>query len=331
MVEKVIQSILINTLLCTMCSARTNTQQVEDAASINTDTIVDEYPIDRIELVKETINGYSSHKSCLNSEIREKIDEEKWWYITSKDNITMYMKGCPSEESELDSFDVILNYKENIEYKLCRTTEKILHVSFSPSKPLMVINYLDERPEHYDASLDDYFWIYNLDSLVNGVLYKDSIYCKYCDDGHVVGDNLFFTRSNERDDFQNGFWLTDIYVAPFNHIEDSVVIARRFRIRAVSSDGKYILAQNQNTISNWSCAIINVEQKKYQVLLGRNYCNRPVFYSDEEQKFGFAFGKKIVYVDMPKTFPFDALEKKNIFWPRPPKGWDKKFEKTPLK
>lgn len=329
MIEKVIRSILISTILCTMCSARTNTQQVENAASINTDTIVDEYPIDRIERVKENIKEY--RKSCLNSEIREKIDEENWWYITYNDDITMYMKWYPSEESELDSFDVILNYKENIEYKLCRTTEKNLHVSFSPSKPLMVINYLDERPEHYDASLDDYFWIYNLDSLSNGISYKDSIYCKYCDDGYVVGNNLFFTRSNERDDFYDGFAWTDIYVAPFDHIEDSVVIARRFRIRAVSSDGKYILAQNQNTISNWSCAIINVDQKKYQVLLGRNYCNRLVFYSNEEKKFGFVFGETIIYIDMPKTFPFDALEKKNIFWPRPPKGWDKKFEKPPLK
>ena len=331
MIKNWIIIFLVCSLMCTMSPFQNDNRSIEEPFTHVIDSVVNENTINHIEIVRELVKDYDC-SSCLSHQMKEMIDKKQWWYITCNDDFLLYMKICSrGGEFDLDSFDVFLNYKESFEYKLCRTTEKQIHIGFSKSKPLMIINYLDDRPEHYDASLDDYFWIYNLDSIANGIIHKDSIYCKYCDNGYVIGDRLFFTRSNERDDFQNGFWLTDIYVSPYNDIADSIVIARNFEIRAISNDGKYILAENKNTLSEYSCSIINVEMKKYQVLLGRNYCNRRVIYSDEEQKFGFIFGKKIVYVDMPKTFPFDALEKKNIFWPRPPKGWDKKFETPPLK
>ena len=277
--------------------------------------------IEKIDVVNESVKPFVVSK--CNHYTKEGIHP---YCIQCNGIVSVYDKSHSFGEGNiLDSVDVIFNYNNDVEYVVCQTTAKLIHVSFSKSKPLMIINYLDDRPEYYD-----YFGIYNLDSLANGALHKDSIYCKYCDDGYVIGDELFFTRSNERDDFQGGYWLTDFYMSPFDNIVESVVVARNFGIRAISSDGKYIIAENKNTISQYSCAIIDVEQKKYQVLLGRNYCNRTVIYSDEEQKFGFIFGKKIVYVDMPKTFPFDALEKKDIFWPRPPMDWIKKYEKPSL-
>ena len=331
-------------LICVYCfgCTRTNNKQSEsqisdttisDSAQVNEEPIVqadssfeNNYVLNLIDFVKEDVKDFAASK--CNHYTKEGIHP---YCIQCNGIVSVYDKfHSYGEGKNLDLVDVIFNYNNDVEYVVCQTTEKLIHVSFSKSKPLMIINYLDDRPEHYDATLDDYFWIYNLDSLANGILHKDSIYCKYCDDGYVIGDKLFFTRSNERDDFQGGFWLTDIYVSPFDNIADSVVIARNFGIRAISSDGEYILAENKNTINQYSCAIIDVKQKKYQVLLGRNYCSRTVIYSDEEQKFGFIFGKKIVYVDMPKTFPFDALEKRNIFWPSPSRDWIEKFEKPQL-
>ena len=190
-------------------------------------------------------------------------------------------------KEEIESVDVYLTYKGLFTEKIqsINDSEKNYYIAnYSSDNSLMVINYLDERPEYYDATLDDYFWIYNLDSLANGNLHKDSIYCKYCSNGHIIDDRLFYTRSNERDDFQGGYWVTDIYVSPLDNIADSVVIARNFGIRAISSDGKYILAQNKNTIDRYSCAIIDVESNRYQVLLGRDYYAQQVVYSDEEKK-----------------------------------------------
>ncbi len=322
-----IQVFIISSLLCTMCSSQNNTNGLklqEDAVlAIDTISAQNEHPVDNIEIIKETIAPFVQHPTSIINDDVHRIGFYKDYIVYEK----LIRKG-----EELDSIELYLNYKKTDNYIIRKSiySDKTIHVSFSETTPLMIINYLDFRPEYYDSAIDDYFWIYNLDSLANGILHKDSIYCKYCSDGYVINDKLFFARSNERDDFYDGFALSDIYVAPLDHIEDSVAIARKFRIRAISSDGKYILAQNKNTIRNWSCAIINVEQKKYQVLLGRDYHARQVIYSDEERKFGFIFGEKIVYVDMPQTFPFDALEKRNIFWPRPKGDWYKKFEKQPL-
>ncbi|MBR5167779.1 MAG: hypothetical protein IKW86_06910 [Salinivirgaceae bacterium] len=330
-------------LICVCCFGCIQTNNKQSESQITDTTITDSIHVNKEPAVQADSsfenNDVLNSIECVNDDVKDYVARKCNHYtkegihpycIQCNGMVSVYDKSRSFGEGKiLDSVDVIFNYNNDVEYVVCQTTAKLIHVSFSKSKPLMIINYLDDRPEYYDAILDDYFWIYNLDSLANGALHKDSIYCKYCDDGYVIGDKLFFTRSNEQDDFQGGYWLTDIYVSPFDNIADSVVVARNFGIRAISSDGKYIIAENKNTISQYSCAIIDVEQKKYQVLLGRNYCNRTVIYSDEEQKFGFIFGKKIVYVDMPKTFPFDALEKKDIFWPRP-KGLEEKFEKPSL-
>ncbi len=283
--------------------------------------------IDTIEIVNETIEVGQIEKYRGNS---LENDGRKAWGIKYQKGYYLYDKNLSmGETNELDSIEVFLNYKDKENIFISKTTDKMIHASFSSDNKKLVINYLDERPEYYDASLDDYFWVYDLDSLVNGELVKDSIYCKYGSHGHIVGDKLYYTRSNERDDLLGGYWLTDIYVSPYGHIEDSVVVARQFGIRAVSSDGKYILAENKNVTHQYSCAIIDVEQRKYQVLLGRDYYDRKVFYSDEKKKFGFVFGNKIVYVDTPKTFPFDTMNKQNIFF-RSDKCLNEKFFKPAL-
>lgn len=285
--------------------------------------------LNSIDVVKESIQAYKPNYRYSDIDfINKTID----MHFKKYNGLFLLYEKLNRNKEEIESVDVYLTYKGLFTEKIqsINDSEKNYYIAnYSSDNSLMVINYLDERPEYYDATLDDYFWIYNLDSLANGILHKDSIYCKYCSNGHIIDDRLFYTRSNERDDFQGGYWLTDIYVSPLDNIADSVVIARNFGIRAISSDGKYILAQNKNTIDRYSCAIIDVESKRYQVLLGRDYYAQQVVYSDEEKKFGFVFGQKIVYVDMPKTFPFDALEKKDIFWPRPI-GIEKKYEKTPL-
>jgi hypothetical protein len=122
-----------------------------------------------------------------------------------------------------------------------------------------------------------------------------------------VGNNLFFTKSNERDDFFNGFAWQDIYVAPWGRLQDSVKIALRTEIKAITPDSKYILAQ-QDDLPNGVRVIIDVQTKKYQLLLGREYEKYPAFYSYEKEKFAFDFGDYIIYVDFPKEYPFDALK-----------------------
>jgi len=56
---------------------------------------------------------------------------------------------------------------------------------------------------------------------------------------------------------------------------------------------------------------IDVEAKKYQMLLGRDYFKHKAFYSYYEKKFAFDFEGYLIYVDFPESYPFDALNWRN--------------------
>lgn len=192
--------------------------------------------------------------------------------------------------------------------------DKMIHSNFSTDSKYLIINTLSELPEHYNPIQDDQFIVYDVDSLRNGRIVRSVILCRHCANGHLVNDQLFFTRSDEPDDLWGGFAWKDIYVAPWGNLKDSTKIASRSEIMSISPDGKYILAKRSD-FPNGVCAIINVETKKYQLLLGRDYNNLTAFYSYEKEKFAFDFGKYIIYVDFPEEYPFDAFNTHNSIIP----------------
>ncbi|MCQ2227339.1 MAG: hypothetical protein MJZ01_05435, partial [Bacteroidales bacterium] len=175
--------------------------------------------LNSIEFVNEKLSVYDK-ELWQNEDIDNYLNTNNLWFENSNNNVVVCKKIIICDSCELDSIYLYLNYNVEKSYKIVETSYKKIKSIFSIDNKKLVINYLDERPEYYDATLDDYFWIYNLDSLANGILHKDSIYCKYCSNGHIIDDRLFYTRSNERDDFQGGYWLTDIYVSPLDNIAD---------------------------------------------------------------------------------------------------------------
>jgi hypothetical protein len=191
--------------------------------------------------------------------------------------------------------------------------DKRTHSSFSEDDKYLIVNTLDELPEMYNPKQDDQFIVYDLDDLRRGKVTRSVIPCQYCAFGHLVNNKLFFTRSNERDDFSGGYAWRDIYVAPWGKLKDSVKIAFRSNIIAISPDGRYILAKNFD-LPNGVCLIIDVRTKKYQLLLGRDYHKHAAFYSYEKEKFAFDFGSHIIYVDFPEEYPFDALKNNLQLW-----------------
>jgi hypothetical protein len=189
--------------------------------------------------------------------------------------------------------------------------DKKIHSSFSTDGKFLIVNTLNTLSDFYNPEQDDRIMVYSLDSLKESKVNKEYIPCLHCADGYLVGNDFFFTKSNQRDDFSGGFAWKDIYKAPWGKIQDSVKIAAFTEILAISPDGKYILGTRHFDLPNSPCAIIDVEKKKYQLLLGRDYSKADAFYSFKEKKFAFDFDGRIVYVDFPKEFPFDALRKDN--------------------
>jgi len=210
--------------------------------------------------------------------------------------------------------------------------DKKIHSSFSTDGSFLLVNTLNTLSDYYNPEQDNQIIVYSLKYIKEGIINKEYIPCTFCADPYLVGNELFFTKSNQRDDFSGGFAWKDIYKAPWNNLSDSVKIAAFTDILAISPDARYILGIRQFDLPNNPCAIIDVNNRKYQLLLWRDYSKAYAFYSFKEKKFTFDFEGRIVYVDFPKEYPFDALRKDNPDIP----DWNntdfyKQFEHEPFK
>lgn len=240
------------------------------------------------------------------------------YQFSTKDSLIFFKKIFFSEIDDYGYSQLIVLYNNKMHViDSIYNADKKIHSSFSTNGKFLIVNTLNTLSDYYNSDQDDRIYVYLLDSLKKGKVIKDDIFCKYCGDGYLVGDDFYFTKSNERDDFSGGFKWKDIYVSPWSQLKDSVKIASYTNILAISPDGKYILGTRQFDLPNSPCAIIDVVNKKYQLLLGRDYSKADAFFSYKEKKFAFNFSDRIVYIDFPEEYPFDALKKDNTEIP----GW----------
>jgi hypothetical protein len=242
-------------------------------------------------------------------------EKRKLYDFNILDSLMFYAELFPNRNNPSDdgySRLIIRIFDKEILLDSVINSDKLIHSSFSEDGKYLIINTLNELPEMYNPKQDDQFIVYDLDDLRRGKVTRSVIPCQYCTFGHLVNNKLFFARSNERDDFAGGYAWRDIYVAPWGKLKDSVRIAFRSDIKAISPDGKYILAKNFD-LPNGVCTIIDVKAKKYQLLMGRDYNKYSAFYSYKKEKFAFDFGSHIIYVDFPEEYPFDALRTDLLF------------------
>ncbi len=187
--------------------------------------------------------------------------------------------------------------------------DKPIHSSFSDDGRYLLINTLSTYYDYYNPEQDNRIMVYDLNNIDQGQINKDYIPCIHCADSYLVRDQLFFTIG-ERDGY-GGFSNKNIYVAPWGSLTDTVKIAENTDIMAISSDGRFILGTRFWDRQKTTAVIIDVESRKYQMLLGRDYGKMRAFYSEREKKFAFQFRNHLIYIDLPGTFPFDALKWKN--------------------
>jgi len=207
--------------------------------------------------------------------------------------------------------------------------DKLIHTSFSTDGKFLLVNTLNTLSDYYNPEQDNRIMVYDLSEMDNGEIKREYIPCDKCSDGYLINDQLFFTIG--RKDGYSGYSNKDIYVAPWGNLQDTVKIASNTKIISISPDGKYVLGSRFFDTQKNTCVIIDVESKKYQMLLGRDYYKAKAFYSYYEEKFAFDFKGYLIYVDMPEKFPFNALNWKNEEIPdwTEEEFW-KQFEHKPL-
>lgn len=237
-------------------------------------------------------------------------DSKRMFFFNSLDSIIFYREAFYNNDvGYLKIF--LVNKFETYEIDSIFNADKKIHSSFSSDGKYLIVNTLNTLSDYYNPEQDNRIMVYSLENIKNGKINKIYIPCTHCADGYLVGDDFFFTKSNQQDDYSGGFAWKDIYKAPWGKLQDSIKIAAFSEILAISPDGKYILGTRHFDLPNSPCAIFDVENKKYQLLLGRNYSKAHAFYSFKNKKFAFDFSGRIVYIDFPKKYPFDALRRGN--------------------
>ncbi len=266
-------------------------------------------------------DNYTFSQLFYNTKINNTLE------VKNKDSLIFFTQSSYDYEY---SFQYIYNGNNKFLLDSIYNSEKDITANFTDNN-LLIVSTLSFLAYMYNPKDDDKLTIYDLKNISKGEIEKTEIPCKYCSNGNIVNGSFFFEISNERDDFDNGYEWKDIYTSTLENFTDTILIAKFSSILAITPDGKYILAERKFDLPNGPRAIIDVENKKYQLLLGRAYRDFTPFYSFKKKKFGFYKKDIIIYVDFPQEYPYDALKRENDDIPswRNIEYFDK-FKHTPL-
>lgn len=231
----------------------------------------------------------------------------------------VYTIGYANDDYSIYYQDLWLQFNgRNYKLDSIYNSDKKIQLTVSKDEKYLIVNTLNPLSDYYNANQDNQFSIFSLDEIKKtGKVTKRIIPCQFCSDGYLIDQEIVFTKSDERDDFDGGYAWTDIYRAVPGKLMNGEKIVAFSDIVAISPDGKYILAKRIGDLVNGPRAIVDVLGKKYQLLLGRDYSKAQTFYSYIEDKFVFQFGDRIVYIDFPKVYPFDARRRNNSDIPHP--------------
>jgi hypothetical protein len=74
----------------------------------------------------------------------------------------------------------------------------------------------------------------------------------------------------------------------------------------MSTDGKYFLGK-KILYGKETLVIVDVNARKFEYLLGRDYLKHKLFYSPGFKKFALDMDESIIYLEYPKTFRFGSF------------------------
>jgi len=221
-------------------------------------------------------------------------------------------KDIPIDKIPIEKFeyqDFWIQYKEKnirIDSFPYHYIDKYIRCVFSDDGKKLICNPYTSVTPGYSPESDNRIYLYDLQEIVNGKIDKRIITCERCMNAFIVNNNYYFNKEVPIGHGFDGFY-NNIYKAPLNNINDTNMIAHNIELINITPDGRFILG-GKYLHGKYTLVILNVETKKYQYILGRNYPIDNCYYSFKEKKFAFDFGKHIVYIEFPKEYPFDALE-----------------------
>jgi hypothetical protein len=129
--------------------------------------------------------------------------------------------------------------------------------------------------------------------------------CKNCISPHVVGEYLYYGKKFF---YLKGADVYDwkIFRAPLSNLSHSELLAEFIELLFVTPDASFILGKKL-LYGEETLVVLDIKAGKFQYLLGRSYSKLKFFFSPAYQKIAFDRDTDILYVEYPKTFPFNAI------------------------
>lgn len=159
----------------------------------------------------------------------------------------------------------------------------------------------------------------------NGGVTTKEIACMECVSPQIVKGELFYGQKFYDCPGTDSYdWK--VYRAPNFDLQKSELLGEYIEPLLVSPDGKYILGKKY--LHDKAVAVIlDVETKKFDYLLGREYLRYGFFYSLVHKKFAFDTDRHIIYINYPQEFQFNSIgeDAENKFIPKSEKDafWGK--------
>jgi len=154
-----------------------------------------------------------------------------------------------------------------------------------------------------DTKGDSIITIYDFNNNIKPLIKR--LTCKECIKPQIVNEQLFYGKKFYYFPGTDAYdW--NIYRTSKFDLPKSELLAEYIEILLVSPDGRYILGK-KNLQGKDVAVILDIEAKKFDYLLGRDYLQYDYFFSPAYKKFAFDTENHIIYINYPNEFPFNSV------------------------
>lgn len=278
-----------------------NNRRVVDSITIKRQgrNVLDFFQLDDITLY----HGFYQVPSNCENKIIDDLDRGE--YLQDYQDFWVEVNG---DEMKIKSFPMHY-FDKDVYFHICYTEDCIVLNEY-------VSTYLRSTKS------DSIITVFNVQ---NGHIASKELTCKECIKPQIVNEQLFYGKKFYYFPGTDAYdWK--IYRTSKFDLPKSELLAEYIEILLVSPDGKYILGK-KNLQGKDVAVILDVEAKKFDYLLGRDYLQYDYFFSPAYRKFAFDTENHIIYINNPVEFPFNSVgedaERKRTFKSEKAAFWEK--------
>lgn len=258
-----------------------NSKRVVDSITIKRQgrNVLDFFQLDDITLY----HGFYQVPSNCENKIIDDLDRGE--YLQDYQDFWIEVNG---NEKQIKSFPMHY-FDKDVYFNICYSGDCIVLNEF-------VSTYLRSTKS------DSVIAVFNVQ---NGHIITKELTCKECIKPQIVNEQLFYGKKFYYFPGTDAYDWT-IYQASKFDLPKRELLAEYIEILLVSPDGKYILGK-KNLQGTDVAVLLDVEAKKFDYLLGRDYLQFDYFFSPAFKKFAFDTKNQIIYINYPDKFSFNSV------------------------